>query len=42
VTTSNAMLIWLRSSLSNFAYQMTAEQDINLMTFSDEWMAMLE
>ena len=39
---SAAMLVWPRSNLSNFAYQMTAEQEINLMTFPDEWSAMLE
>ena len=40
--TSSTMLVWPRSNLSNFAYQMTAEQEINLMTFPDEWTTMLE
>ena len=42
VDTSSAMLVWPRSNLTNFAYQMTAEQEINLMTFPEEWTAMLE
>jgi hypothetical protein len=38
---STAMLVWLQSNLSTSAYQMMAEQEINLMMFPDEWATML-
>jgi len=42
VSRPDALLVWPRSNLSNFAYQMAAEQDINLMTFPNEWTTILE
>jgi hypothetical protein len=39
--TTSAMLIWSRSDLENFEYQMNSASKINLITFPDEWATML-
>ena len=42
VARAAAILIWPRSELGNFPYQMTSAQDINLITFPTKWTTMLE